>query len=120
MTRVGGKEIILQQVLKYTEHQLRGAAELFSAVADPGRLRVIGLLLHSERCAGDLARELGEELSTISNRLRLLRVHGLVKRRRDGKHLWYSLVDKHLNSLITNAISHAAHRVRPEEDRDDA
>jgi ArsR family transcriptional regulator len=95
-------------MMKYSESQLVTAAELFSAVADPGRLRVIGLLLESERCAGDLARELGEELSTISNRLRLLRVHGLIKRRRQGKHQWYSLVDEHVNLLIQNAISHAA------------
>ena len=112
---------MLQQVMKYTDSQLARAADLFSAVADPGRLRVIGLLLSSERCAGDLARELGEELSTISNRLRLLRVHGLVKRRRAGKHIWYSLVDRHVNTLIKNAISHAAERVRSaEDDADDA
>ena len=111
---------MLQQVMKYTDSQLDNAAQLFSAVADPGRLRIVGLLLQAERCAGDLARELGEELSTVSNRLRLLRVHGLVKRRRSGKHMWYSLVDKHVNTLIKNAISHASERRRVAAEEEDA
>ena len=103
--------------MKYTDYELTSAAELFSAVADPGRLRVIGLLLESERCAGDLARDLGEELSTVSNRLRLLRVQGLVQRRRAGKHVWYSLADSHVSMLIKNAIAHAAERGRRPEDQ---
>jgi DNA-binding transcriptional ArsR family regulator len=95
---------------KFTRMQLERAATLFSAVAEPGRLKIIALLLESEYCVGDLAQALDEEPSTISARLRLLRMHGLVKRRRDGKHLWYSLADAHVVDLMRSAIDHAAER----------
>jgi len=95
---------------KFTRMQLERAATLFSAVSEPGRLKIIALLLENEYCVGDLAQALDEELSTISARLRLLRMHGLVKRRRDGKHLWYSLADDHVVDLIRSAIDHAGER----------
>ncbi len=93
---------------KFTRMQLERAANLFSAVSEPGRLKIIALLLDHEYCVGDLAEALEEELSTVSARLRLLRMHGLVKRRRDGKHLWYSVADDHVVGLVRSAIDHAA------------
>ena len=92
----------------FTRMQLERAATLFSAVSEPGRLKIIALLLDHEYCVGDLAEALDEELSTVSARLRLLRMHGLVKRRREGKHLWYSVADEHVVGLVRSAIEHAA------------
>ena len=105
--RVGAAERAAQRD-KFTRMQLERAATLFSAVSDPGRLKIIALLLDHEHCVGDLAEALDEELSTVSARLRLLRIHGLVKRRRDGKHLWYSVADEHVVGLMRSAIEHAA------------
>jgi ArsR family transcriptional regulator, lead/cadmium/zinc/bismuth-responsive transcriptional repressor len=88
--------------------ELQAAALLFSAISDPGRLQILGILLSGEHCVGDLALELGDEMSTISQRLRTLRLHGLVQRRREGKHLLYSLKDAHVIEIIRSAVTHAA------------
>ena len=106
---VGAAELAAQRE-KFTRMQLERAATLFSAVSEPGRLKIIALLLEHEYCVGDLAQALDEELSTVSARLRLLRMHGLVKRRREGKHLWYSVADDHVVELVRSAIDHAAER----------
>ena len=50
----------------------------------------------------------GEKFPTVSQRLRLLRTEGLVRRRRDGNHLFYSLADRHVADLVHNALAHAA------------
>ena len=59
---------------------------------------------------GELAAALGEGLSTVSQRLKVLRTEGLVARRRDGKHILYSLADAHVASLLTSALEHAQER----------
>jgi ArsR family transcriptional regulator len=94
----------------FSPRELEEAATLFSAIAEPSRLRILVTLLEGEHCVGDLAIELGDEMSTISQRLRMLRMHGLVKRRRDGKHLWYSLADPHIIEILQSAVDHAAVR----------
>ena len=57
---------------------------------------------------GELVESLGEKFSTISQRLRLLRAERLVKRRREGTHLFYTVADQHVVELIQNALAHAA------------
>jgi len=55
----------------------------------------------------ELAEATGERVSTVSHRLRLLRSEGLVKRRRDGRHIFYALTDRHVVELLENALVHA-------------
>lgn len=86
---------------------LERAAEIFRAVGDTPRLRMLERLAHEECCVTELAQEFEEEISTISQRLRLLRRENLVKRRREGKHFFYSLADEHVFSLIQTVIEHA-------------
>jgi ArsR family transcriptional regulator, lead/cadmium/zinc/bismuth-responsive transcriptional repressor len=86
---------------------IEGAAAFFRAAGDPARLRLLVMLQQGEWCVTELAAETGEGLSTISQRLRVLRSDGLVSRRREGKHLWYSLADAHVAELISNALEHA-------------
>ena len=81
------------------------AAAMFRAMGDVPRLRLLSQLASGERCVTDLAE--GEGLSTVSQRLRLLRVEGLVQRRRQGRHIFYSLSDGHVAELIANALAHA-------------
>ncbi len=84
------------------------AASLFFALGDPARLRVLSMLQAGERCVSDLADASGEEMSAVSQRLRLLRFHGLVTRRRQGKHVFYALADSHVAELVRSGLQHAA------------
>jgi ArsR family transcriptional regulator len=87
---------------------LEKAAAIFRALGDGQRLRLLELLVHGERCVSELVTALEEKFSTVSQRLRLLRSEGLIKRRRDGQHIYYSLTDRHVADLIDNGLAHAA------------
>ena len=89
------------------------AAELFFALGDPARLRLLELLRGGECCVSDIAAGLGEEMSTVSQRLRLLRHLGLIGRRRQGKHVYYKLVDAHVAELVRSGLQHAAEDAAP-------
>jgi len=88
---------------------LERAAGMFRAAGDPGRLRILHCLLCGEHCVTDLALESGDAMSTISQRLKILRAEGLVRRRRDGKHVYYALYDEHVAELVRGALAHAQH-----------
>lgn len=90
------------------EETLEPAARLFRALGDAARLRILAQLAGGELCVGELAAGAQAEISTISQRLRILRMEGLVARRRDGKHVLYRLADGHVAEMITNALAHAA------------
>lgn len=83
------------------------AASIFRALGDPGRLSVLVLLAQQEKCVTEIALALDEQMTTISQRLRLLKSERLVQSRREGKHLFYSLADTHVAHLVANAIDHA-------------
>lgn len=85
---------------------LEKAAALFSAMGDRGRLDVLVCLFHAEHCVSDLAAELDAGLSTISQRLKILRQERLVSRRREGKHIYYALADDHIRELVGSALEH--------------
>lgn len=87
------------------------AAALFRAAGDPARLRLLETLSREESCVSALAEASSEGMSTVSQRLRLLRAEGLVTRRRDGRHMYYSLADDHVAALIRNALEHAVEPV---------
>ena len=91
------------------EDVLERAAAIFRAAGDPGRLHILHCLLHAEHCVSDLAAELDVGMSTISQRLKVLRSEKLVQRRRDGKHIYYTLVDEHVAHLVRSALEHADH-----------
>ena len=61
-------------------------AELFKALSDPTRVRIVGLLAHTELCVGDLCLVLGMSQPAVSHHLRLLRTLRIVETRKDGKH----------------------------------
>jgi DNA-binding transcriptional ArsR family regulator len=85
------------------------AAALFRAVGDPNRLALLErLALGGESCVSELAEATGDGMSTVSQRLRILRGERLVSRRRDGKHIYYGLADAHVGELIRAALEHAA------------
>ena len=93
------------------EHMLDGdtatnVAGLFKAMSDPTRVRIIGLLAHVEMCVGDLCRALGMSQPAVSHQLRVLRQGKLVKVRRDGQHIFYTLADEHIHTLFHQGLSH--------------
>lgn len=90
------------------EEACRQAADIFRALGDASRLRLLVMLQQGEMCVTDIAQQTSEQISTVSQRLRLLRGERLVFHRRDGKHVYYSLADEHVLQLVTNAMQHAA------------
>lgn len=83
------------------------AAQLFRAMGDGPRLRILEMLTGGERCVTEIVTAMNEKFSTVSQRLRILRSEGLVVRRRAGTHLYYALADRHVTDLIQNALAHA-------------
>jgi DNA-binding transcriptional ArsR family regulator len=83
------------------------AAALFRALGDTARLSLLERLASGEYCVTELAEATGEGLSTISQRLRTLRSERLLRRRRVGKHVYYTLADHHVVDLIRSALEHA-------------
>ena len=85
----------------------REIAGLFSILGDPTRMQVLIALGAGELCVTDLAAATGVNRTTISHQLRVLRSHRLVRRRRDGKVVYYELDDEHVIALLAMASAHA-------------
>ncbi len=81
-------------------------AELFKALGDPTRVKILFALMHRELCVCDLAAVIGASDSAVSHQLRILRTLKLIKFRRDGKILYYSLADSHIEKLFTQGLEH--------------
>jgi ArsR family transcriptional regulator len=88
--------------------QIEAAAEMFQALGDPERLRLLVRFAEGEACVSELAEDEGEKITTVSARLKTLFAVRLVKRRREAKHVFYALADEHLLPMIRNAIDHTA------------
>jgi DNA-binding transcriptional ArsR family regulator len=85
---------------------VRGLADTFSALGDPTRVRILDALSHGELCVCDLAAVLSLSQSAVSHQLRLLRGLRLVRPRRDGRIVFYSLDDQHIISLFKQTLQH--------------
>ena len=85
---------------------LRWVSSLFKVLGDPSRLKIVNALLLSEMCVCDLASLLDMSQSAISHQLQILRQSDLVKWRRDGKVIYYSLDDEHVNNLFYQGLVH--------------
>ena len=88
--------------------ELEQASAMFQALGDSARLRLLARLASGEICVSELAELEGEKLTTVSARLKTLHDVRLVKRRREAKHIYYSLSDTHVLRLVESAIEHAA------------
>lgn len=83
-----------------------GLAELFKVFADPTRLRILSALSSGELCVCDLVAVLGASQSAVSHQLALLRSTRLVKYRREGKVVFYSLDDEHVGEILRVGLEH--------------
>lgn len=89
-----------------SQETVENLAELFQALSDPTRLKIVMILNEQELCVCDLSATIGMTNSAISHHLRLLRNLKLVKCRRKGKLTLYSLDDEHIQTLIQQAQDH--------------
>jgi ArsR family transcriptional regulator len=81
-------------------------ADVFKVFGDSTRLRILYTLFEDEHSVGEIAESLQMEQSTISHQLRVLRTNKLVKIRRDGKQIYYSLDDDHVKKIIEMGLDH--------------
>lgn len=88
--------------------EVAGLSELFKVLGDETRTKILYLLSLKELCVCDIAGILEMSLPAISHHLRLLKALRLVKYRREGKMVFYSLDDKHIMNLIHEALEHFA------------
>ena len=86
-----------------------GVAELFKTLADPTRIRIISLLAHTEMCVGDLCLVLEMSQPAVSYQLRILRTLRIVRGRKEGKHVFYTLDDEHVHQLYHQGVIHVQH-----------
>jgi ArsR family transcriptional regulator len=89
------------------EEALEQATRLFRALGDTARIRLVAQLAQGPACVTELAELEKQSIAVISQRLRVLRSDNIVRRKREGKHIVYSLADQHVLDLIFNALAHA-------------
>ena len=95
--------------MKLTELKAIKLAELFSALSDASRVRLISLLMEGEMSVSALAEELKMTESAVSHQLRGLRQMHLVRARKDGRQVFYSLDDDHVVKLFSMGLDHVEH-----------
>ena len=88
------------------EDLLMDLSELFKVFGDSTRIKILYVLLESDMCVCDLAQILNMTQSAISHQLRILKQSKLVKNRREGKTVIYSLADGHVRSIISQGMEH--------------
>lgn len=90
--------------------EVLGLSELFKAIGDGTRIRLLHALGQKELCVCDLEEVLEMTQSAISHQLRVLRNLRLVKFRKEGKNVYYSLDDEHIINLFTQGLTHIRHK----------
>ena len=81
-------------------------ADLFKVFGDPTRIRILSVLSEQELCVQDIADALSMTQSAISHQLRILKQSALVKFRREGKTIYYSLADDHVATIMAQGLEH--------------
>lgn len=88
------------------EDRLYDLAEIFKVFGDSTRIKILYVLFESEMCVCDIAQLLNMTQSAISHQLRILKQNSLVKSRRDGKAVFYSLADSHVRTIMNQGMEH--------------
>lgn len=86
--------------------ELKDLADFFKVFGDSTRIRILYVLFQSEMCVCDLAQVLNMTQSAISHQLRILKQMKLVANRRDGKTVFYSLADSHIETIMNQGMEH--------------
>ena len=88
------------------ENDMQDLAELFKIFGDSTRIKILYLLFESEMCVCDIAELTGVTVSAVSHQLRVLKSAKLVKFRKEGKSVFYSLADEHVGSILAQGLEH--------------
>lgn len=88
------------------EDELYDLAELFKVFGDSTRIRILYVLFEEELCVCDIAQTLNMTQSAISHQLKILKQSRLIKNRREGKQVFYSLADSHVRTIIAQGREH--------------
>lgn len=91
------------------QEEIDEVADIFKVLSDPSRLKIVLALQNQEHCVCDIAVICGQTESAVSHQLRLLRTQKIVKNRREGKIIYYSLDDDHVKALIDMSLDHVRH-----------
>lgn len=89
-----------------SEEMMQSLADFYKVFGDTTRIKILCVLFQSELCVCDLAEVTGMTQSAISHQLRVLKQMKLVKNRRDGKTVYYSLADAHIQSILNQGMEH--------------
>ena len=89
-----------------TEEELYDLAELFKVFGDSTRIKILYVLVESDMSVGDIAQALNMTQSSISHQLRVLKQSLLVRFRREGKNIVYSLADDHVHTIMSQGLEH--------------
>lgn len=89
-----------------TDEKIKQMADLFKTFGDPTRIRILIVLGGDELCVRDIARALSMTASAISHQLRILKQMQLVKFRKEGKTVFYSLLDSHVETILHQGMDH--------------
>ena len=96
-----------REALSLEDGLLTQIADFFRAAGNPTRLRILCYLLEGEACVSELSEQLGFSMSVLSQHLRNLRLQKIVGSRREGKHVYYFLIDHHVIEIVRMALEHA-------------
>lgn len=101
-------EEVIQDVTAHMpeDEKIYDLADFFKVFGDSTRIKILYVLLCSEMCVCDLAEALHMTQSAISHQLRVLKQMALVKNRRDGKTIYYSLSDGHIATILSQGLEH--------------
>ena len=94
------------------EDAVLALSDLFSVIGDSTRCKILFALRQNPMCVCDLANVLSMTKSSISHQLNKMKTTGLVKCSRSGKHIFYSLDDKHIFDILDTAINHISHKAQ--------
>lgn len=89
-----------------TEEELYDLAELFKVFGDSTRIKILYVLVESDMSVADIAQALNMTQSSISHQLRVLKQSRLVRFRREGKNIVYSLADDHVHTIMSQGLEH--------------
>ena len=106
MTEVHEELLKIVEETMPEETKLYDLAELFKVFGDSTRIRILFVLFEAEVCVCDLAKTLQMTQSAISHQLKILKQSKLVKSRREGKSIFYSLADDHVRGIINLGMEH--------------
>ena len=103
-------ESVVEQVVAHLprEDEISQLVDIFKALSDPSRLRIVAALLHAELCVCDISVLSKLSESAVSHQLRILRHLKIVSNRRAGKIVYYRLTDEHVRQLFCNTLEHIA------------